>query len=153
MRALKSDAGVLEYARRCRVMSSSIIRVLVVDDYEPFRQFVRSMLDKNPELQIVGEASGGLEAVRKAGELQPDLIILDIGLPALNGIAAARRIRMFSPESKIVFVSQESSADVVEEALRVGALGYIVKAHAACELLAAIEAVRQGRRFVGTGAL
>src|SRR5271170_4203313 len=89
----------------------SSIRVLVVDDYEPFRQFICSTLRKRPELQIVGEVSDGLEAVQKAQELQPDLIVLDIGLPTLNGIEAARRIRSVSPESKILFVSQESYAD------------------------------------------
>jgi DNA-binding NarL/FixJ family response regulator len=126
-------------------------RVLVVDDYEPFRRFVCSTLGTRPELQIVGEASDGLEAVHKAGELQPDLIVLDIGLPTLNGIEAARRIRKLSPESKILFVSQESSADVVQEALSLGALGYVVKTHAGSELLAAVGAVRQGRQFVRSG--
>ena len=102
-------------------------------------------------MQIVGEASDGLEAVQKAEELQPDLIVLDIGLPTLNGIEAARRIRKLSPESKILFVSQESSADVVQEALALGALGYVVKAHAGSELLAAVEAVLQGRQFISSG--
>ena len=123
----------------------SSVRVLVVDDYEPFRRFVRSTLGKRPELQIVRGASDGLEAVRAFEELQPDLIILDIGLPTLNGIEAARRIRTLSAESKILFVSQESSWDVVQEALRSGALGYVVKAHAASELLAAVDAVCRGR--------
>jgi DNA-binding NarL/FixJ family response regulator len=123
-------------------------RVLVVDDFEAFRRFVCSTLGKNPELQVVGEASDGLEAVHKAKELQPDLILLDLGLPTLNGIEAARQIRKLAPESKILFLSQESSADVVQEALSMGALGYIVKAHAGSELLAAVEAVLQG---VGCG--
>jgi DNA-binding response OmpR family regulator len=120
----------------------------VVDDYEPFRRFICSTLGKRPELQIVGEVPDGLEAVQKAQELQPDLIVLDIGLPSLNGIEAARRMRKLSPESKILFISQESSADVVQEALALGALGYVVKAHAGSELLAAVEAVLQGRQFV-----
>jgi DNA-binding NarL/FixJ family response regulator len=106
------------------------VRALVVDDYEPFRRFICSTLRKRPELRIVGEVSDGLEAVQRAEELQPDLIVLDIGLPSLNGIEAARRIRKLSPKSKILFVSQESSADVVQEALSLGALGYVVKAHA-----------------------
>lgn len=123
----------------------SSVRVLVVDDYEPFRRFVRSTLGKRPDLKIVREASDGLEAVRACEELRPDLVILDIGLPTLNGIEAARRIRKVSTESKILFVSQESSWDVVQEALRSGALGYVVKAHAASELLAAVDAVCRGR--------
>ena len=103
------------------------------------------------EFQIVSEVSDGLEAVQKAEELQPDLILFDVGLPTLNGIEAARRIRKLSPESKILFVSQESSADVVQEALRLGALGYIAKTDAGSELLTAVEAICQGRPFVSAG--
>ena len=102
-------------------------------------------------MQIVGESSDGLEAVHKAEELQPDLIVLDIGLPKLNGIEAARRIRKLSPKSKILLISQESAADVVQEALALGALGYVVKAHAGSELLAAAEAVLEGRQFISSG--
>jgi DNA-binding NarL/FixJ family response regulator len=127
------------------------IRILVVDDFEPFRAFVFSMFSKVPELQIICEASDGLEAVQKAEELKPDLILLDIGLPKLNGIQAARQIRKLAPSSKILFLSQESSADVVQEALGLGAMGYVVKAHAGSELLTAVEAVRQGRQFVSIG--
>ena len=129
----------------------SSIRVLVVDDYEPFRRLVCSTLEKRPHLQIVGEASDGLEAVHKAEELQPDLIVLDIGLPTLNGIEAARRIRKLIPDCKILVLTQESSAEVVQEVLRLGALGYVVKAHAGSELLAAVEAVCQDKRFVSKG--
>ena len=123
----------------------------MVDDYEPFRQFVCSTLGKIPGLRIVGEASDGVEAVRKAEELQPDLILLDVGLPSLSGIEAARRIRKLSPKSKILFVSQASSADVVQEALRSGALGYVAKTQAGIDLLAAVEAICQGERFVSAG--
>ena len=119
-------------------------RVLVVEDYEPFRRFVCSTLSKRPDLEIVGEVSDGLEAVLKVRELQPDLILLDVGLPTLNGIEAARRIRELSPTSRIVFVSQESSAEVVEEAFRVGALGYVFKTQVGMDLLAAVEAACQG---------
>ena len=127
------------------------VAVLVVEDFDPFRQFVCSTLGKRPELQIVGEASDGLEAVHKAEELQPDLILLDIGLPSLNGIEAAQRIRELSPRSEILFVSQESSVDVVQKALSLGAAGYIAKVDAGSELLAAVEAVRQGRQFISSG--
>jgi DNA-binding response OmpR family regulator len=102
-------------------------------------------------LQIVGESADGLEAVQKAEELQPDLVVFDIGLPSLNGIEAARRIRELSPESKILFVSQESSGDVVQEALALGALGYVVKTHAGSELLAAVGAVLGGRQYISSG--
>jgi DNA-binding NarL/FixJ family response regulator len=126
----------------------SSIRVLVVDDYAPFRHFVRSTLQKQPELQIVCEVSDGLEAVQRTQELQPDLILLDIGLPTLNGIEAARRIRELSPTSKILFVSEHRSWDIAEEALRSGASGYVVKSEASNELLSAVESVLRDRQFV-----
>jgi DNA-binding NarL/FixJ family response regulator len=126
------------------------VRVLVVDDWEPFRRYVCAELGKRADLQVVGEASDGLEAVQKAVELTPDLILLDIGLPTLNGIEAAQQIRDVVPESKIVFLSQETSADVVQEALDSGALGYVVKAKAGSELLAAVDAVLLGTTFIGS---
>jgi CheY-like chemotaxis protein len=125
-------------------------RVLVAEDFEPFRRLICSTLRKRPEFQIIEEVTDGLQAVQKAEELQPDLIMLDTWLPSLNGIDAARRIRKLSPKSKILFMSQESSADVVREAFALGALGYVVKSHAGSELLRAVEAVLQGRLFVST---
>jgi DNA-binding NarL/FixJ family response regulator len=132
-------------------MERSLVRVLVVDDYEPFRRFVCSTLGQRPHLKVIGEASDGPEAVQKAEELQPDLVVLDIGIPTLNGIEATRRIRKLSTDSKILILTQESSADVAQEVLSLGALGYVVKSRAASELLAAVEAVCQGRRFVSKG--
>jgi len=131
-------------------MCGSTIRVLVVDDYEPFRRFLCSVLGKNPALQIVGEVSDGLDAVQKAEELKPDLILLDIGLPTLNGIEVARRIRRLIPESKIIFVSQESSPEVIQVALNLGAWGFVVKTKAGSDLVAAVEAVLLGKRFVSS---
>jgi DNA-binding NarL/FixJ family response regulator len=128
--------------------ASPIVRVLVVEDFKPFRQLLCSMLTTMPELQIVGEASDGLEAVRKAGELRPELILLDIGLPTLNGIEAARRIRALSAESKLIFVSQQSNPDVVQQALNLGALGYVVKTRIARDLLPSVEAAILDRQFV-----
>jgi DNA-binding NarL/FixJ family response regulator len=130
--------------------SGSRIQVLVVDDNEAFRRFVRSTLSARPEFQIVSEASDGLEAVQKALELQPRLIVLDIGLPSLNGIEAARRIRQLSPQSTILFLSQESSPEIVQETLRLGALGFVTKAHAGNQLLPAIEAVLRNQQFVSS---
>src|SRR5271169_5136344 len=129
----------------------SPMRILVVEDFAAFRNFICSILGKVPDLQIVGVVSDGLDAVRQAEALKPDLILLDIGLPTLNGIEAARQIRKLSPKSKILFVSQESSAAVALEALRIGALGYVVKTHAGIELLAAVEAVRHGKQFISGG--
>src|SRR5580704_10744733 len=132
-------------------MPAPAIRVLVVEDSEPFRKFIWSTLGKRPELQIVGEVSDGLEVVQKAEELQPDLILLDIGLPTLGGIEAARRIRKLSPESRILFVSQETSAYVVRGALAEGAKGYVVKTDARRELLTAVDAVLRGEQYLSSG--
>jgi DNA-binding NarL/FixJ family response regulator len=126
------------------------VRVLIVEDFVPFRQFILSTLATRPDLQIIGEVSDGLEAVQKAVELQPDLILLDIGLPGLNGIEVARQIRSLVPQSNIIFLTQESSADVVEEALSLGARGYVVKIKAAIELLTAVEQVLLGETFVSS---
>ena len=101
----------------------SSVRILTVEDYEPYRRFVSSALQREPELQIVWEATDGPEAVQKAEELKPDLILLDVGLPTLNGLEAARLICKVCPASKIIFLSQESSAQVVEEAFSLGASG------------------------------
>jgi len=104
-------------------------------------------------LQIVGEVSDGFEGVQKAEELKPDLILLDIGLPTLDGFEVARRIRKLVPESRIVFLSMEDSADLVQEALSLGARGYLEKARSAGEILAAVDAVCQGKQYVSGGLL
>lgn len=129
-------------------MQHSSLRILVVDDFEPWRRFVSSVLGGKPELQVVGEASDGLVAVQKAVKLKPDLILLDLHLPKLSGLEASRQIHKLIPESKIIFLSQESSADVVQEALGSGAWGYVLKARAASELLVAVKAVLSGKSFV-----
>lgn len=129
-------------------MATDFFRVLSVDDFEPWCRFVRSLLQKQTELRVIGEESDGLKAVQQAQELQPDLILLDIGLPTFNGIEAAKRIHQLSPRSKILFVSVNCSPDIAEEALSTGAGGYIVKSDAASELLPAIKAVLEGKRFV-----
>ena len=125
-----------------------LFRILSVDDFEPWRRFVCSALQKQRELQMIGEASDGLEAVQKAQELRPDLILLDIGLPTLNGIEAARRIHQVAPGSKILFVSEIRFPEIAEEALSTGACGYVVKSDAARDLLPAVKAVLEDKRFV-----
>jgi DNA-binding NarL/FixJ family response regulator len=125
-------------------------RVLIVEDFPAFRQFICSTLGESLDLRVIAEVSDGLEAVQKAAELKPDLILLDIGLPTINGIEAARQIRKLSPESKIVFLSQETSAEIVEEAVSTGAWGYVAKTNATSQLLAVVEAVVSGTRFVNS---
>jgi DNA-binding NarL/FixJ family response regulator len=153
MKKIDPVSGIKNVQDRSKKNGSwmSPVRVLVVEDFAPFRQFIASALAKRSDLQIVGEASDGEEAVQKAKELQPDLVLLDIGLPTQNGIEAAQQIRQVASESKIIFVTQESSADVVQKALNSGAQGYVVKTKAATELLAAAEAVLDGKQFLSSG--
>src|SRR4051812_18093003 len=136
----------LELSEGC--LGTPSIRILLVDDYEPWRRFVHSTLQEASGFELIGEASDGLEAVQKAEQLQPDLILLDLGLPKQNGIVAARRIRERSPKSKILFCSENRFSDIVEEALRTGALGYLVKSDATSELLPAVHAVLHGKQFL-----
>jgi len=100
---------------------------MVVEDFPSYRRFICSKLDRKSDLLVVCEVSDGLEAVQKAKELVPDLILLDFGLPTLNGIEAARQILAHAPQSKIIFLSQETSAWIVQEALRLGAVAYVFK--------------------------
>ena len=126
-------------------------RMLVVEDNELFRRVICSILRRRSEFRIVGEASDGLEAVHLAEKLQPDLILLDIGLPRLSGLEATKLIRDLTPQAKILFVSQESSSDIVQECLSLGGLGYVQKAHTESDLLRAIDAVLGGIEFVSGG--
>jgi DNA-binding NarL/FixJ family response regulator len=126
-------------------------KTLIIDGFEPFRRFVVLALQQGAVFHTIYQASDGLEGVQQAEDLQPDLILLDVGLPKMNGIEAARRIGQVSPNSKILFITQESSADFVQEALSLGAHGYVLKGDAASELLPAVEAVLRGERFVSPG--
>ena len=129
-------------------MAIRSIRVLIADDVEFFRQFLAATLRRRPGLQVLCEAADGLEAVAKVKELQPDLVVLDIGLPGLNGIEAARQICEFLPHAKILFVSMETCPEIVQETFRIGGCAYVAKSDAGTELLAAVDAILEGRRFV-----
>lgn len=129
-------------------MEPGILTVLIVEDYAPMRGFLVGKLSSQERLRIVGEVGDGAEAVDKAKQLKPDLVLLDIGLPTLNGIEVCRRIRDASPTTKILFVSENSSSDIAEEAFRCGGLGYVVKSDAGTDLLPAVQAVIQGKRFL-----
>lgn len=129
-------------------MESSISRILVVDDFEPWRRAICSMLAEHPNLQVVGEAIDGVEAVQKAQELKPDLILLDISLPGLNGIEAARRVLEIIPDVKVLFVTSNVDRDVAAAALTDGAFGYVLKVDGKNEILRAINAVLRGEKII-----
>jgi DNA-binding NarL/FixJ family response regulator len=124
------------------------IRIVLVDDHEIARRAVRSVLNSNPKLEIVGEAAEGKEAIKKVGELRPDIVLLDISLPDISGIEAAPQIRAISPESRIIFVSQHTSSSLAQDAVQGGAYGYVVKSDAGLDLLTAIDEAHQGRTFI-----
>ena len=123
------------------------LRTLIVEDHEELRNFLRLTLQNEARCIVIGEAVDGMQAVQKAEELQPDLILLDLSLPKINGMEALRRIRKRSPCSKLVILSQDSSPDIVGEALRLGAVGYLLKSDAN-NLSQAVDAVLQGTVFV-----
>lgn len=122
--------------------------VLLTDDYEPWRRFVRGELRNHPRWRAIGEAANGLEGVRLARALQPDLILLDIGLPDIDGIEAARRIRDDRPSARILFLTEQHAPDIAAAAFAAGAGGYVLKSDAGTDLLFAMEAVVNGGRFV-----
>jgi DNA-binding NarL/FixJ family response regulator len=128
----------------------ALVRVLIVDDFDLWKGFVIARLRERPDLKIIGFAADGLQAVQQAEELQPDLILLDMVLPRLNGIEAARQIRRVAPNSKILFLSGESDLESVRSAFRVGGSGYVLKMDAA-GLLAGVEAVLRGEWFISPG--
>jgi DNA-binding NarL/FixJ family response regulator len=123
------------------------VRTLIVEDHSEFRKFLRSTLQEEARCVVISEAVDGLQAVQLAEGLQPDLILLDLSLPKLNGMEAFRRIRKLSPRSKVVILSQDSSPEVVHGALLLGAAGYLLKSDAS-ELPLALDAILQGAVFV-----
>jgi DNA-binding NarL/FixJ family response regulator len=123
------------------------VRILIVDDFEQWRRAIASILSEDADLKVVGESADGLDAVQKSGELLPDLILLDIQLPKMNGLDAARQIRRVSPRTKILFLSSYRSFEVMREALKFGS-GYVVKADAGRDLLPIVRAVVRNESFI-----
>jgi DNA-binding NarL/FixJ family response regulator len=114
-------------------------QIMLVDDFKPWRLKLRSILEAIPGVRVVGEASDAFEAIEKATQLLPDIVLLDIGMPLLNGLEAAPRIRRASPRSKIIFLTQEHDSEVRNAALAAGADGYLLKSRVAAELRPAIN--------------
>jgi DNA-binding NarL/FixJ family response regulator len=124
------------------------VRILIVDDFEPWRRFLCSYLQEFPTWQVIGQAADGLEAINKSRELQPDLILLDVGLPHVNGIEASRQILELSPRSKILFLSEQRCPEIVRAAMNAGGSGYVVKSNAASDLIVALRAVIANKQFI-----
>jgi DNA-binding NarL/FixJ family response regulator len=123
------------------------IRILLVDDHPIVRQGLKTLLEGHSGWQVIGEASDGAEAVEKARNLSPDVMVLDVTMPRMNGLEACRVLRRQSPELEILFVTQHDSPQMMREALEAGARGYVVKSNAARDLLAAVQAVSEHRVF------
>ncbi len=133
-------------------MRMAKVRALVVEDSELWRRLIRSMLRRHSELRLVGEVSDGMAAVQEAKKLRPGLVLLDIGLPKLNGLEAQKLIHRVAPDAKVLFLTVESDAEIVKEALSSGAQGYVLKTDAESELWPAIKAVLKGNEYVSSGA-
>jgi DNA-binding NarL/FixJ family response regulator len=128
----------------------SMLRILIADDHDVARRGIRSLLESHPGWQVCGEAKDGREAVEMATTTKPDLILLDIGMPNLNGLEAARQILATSPDALILILTMHDTDQVVREVLRAGARGFLLKSDAGRDLIAAVEALQQQRTFFTT---
>jgi len=123
------------------------LRILIADDHELVRQGLHTLLETQPGWQVVGEAKDGAEAVKKSAALKPDIIVLDIGMPQLNGLGAIRKIAKVLPGAKILILSMHESDSLVREVLEAGARGYVTKSSASRELVSAVEALQRGKTY------
>jgi DNA-binding NarL/FixJ family response regulator len=124
-----------------------VSRVLIVDDSGLARRMLRSVLESEPDVEVCGEAEDGKSAIGKTESLDPDVVVLDIRMPVLNGLAATKRIRQFSPRTAVLLVSVDSNRQIVEAAREAGAQGYVSKENAVQTLVRAVQAVVDGREF------
>jgi DNA-binding NarL/FixJ family response regulator len=125
-----------------------VVRILVVDDHATVRRSVCALLRGHPAFDVICDVADGIQAVERAEELQPDVVVLDITMPGMDGFEAARRVRKVAPTAEILFLSQHDTIETIRQALRIGALGYVVKSDAAKELVAAVHAVSEKKQYV-----
>ncbi len=125
----------------------SPVRILVADDHEVVRRGLRTLLEAQPDLQVCAEAATGREAVEKAKECKPDLVVMDIGMPELNGLEATRKVLRVLPQTEVLILTMHESEQVVREVLAAGARGYVLKSDAARDLVTAVKALRQHKPF------
>jgi DNA-binding NarL/FixJ family response regulator len=123
------------------------VRILLVDDHPVVRQGLRTLLEGHPEWAVVGEASDGLEALEKVESLRPNVVVLDVTMPRMNGLEACRVIRHRAPAVQVLFVTQHDSPQMMREALEAGAIGYVVKSNLARDLIEAVAAVSKNHGF------
>jgi DNA-binding NarL/FixJ family response regulator len=128
-----------------------VISVLLADDHGVLRDGMQRLLEANADIKVVATADNGREAVEKAAELQPDVVVMDISMPNMNGLEATRRIADRAPTTGVAILSMHSSAELVREAFAAGARGYVLKESAGDEVVRAVRTVAAGRRFVGEG--
>jgi DNA-binding NarL/FixJ family response regulator len=130
------------------LMSTEPIRILLADDHDILRDGLRALLAMASELIVVGEACTGREAVAEAERLRPDVVLMDISMPELEGVEACRRIRALSPQTRVLFLTMHESEEYFFRALQAGAAGYVIKRTAAADLVAAVRAVARGESFL-----
>jgi DNA-binding NarL/FixJ family response regulator len=144
----RSVAFQYQCFRKIGKLGMSFTQILVVDDFLAWQQLVSIMLQGESDLQIISSVTDGLEAVRKAKEIRPDLILMDLSLPVMNGIDATRQIRAHSPGTKVLFLSEHRDSDLIQSAFDVGALGYVLKSDSNADLIAGIRSVLLGQSFL-----
>ena len=119
-----------------------------MDDFLPWHHFVQRTLESEADLKVIATAMNGFEAVHKAIELRPDVILMDVSIPGMNGLEATRQIRILCPASKILLLSEHRGSDLIEFAFEIGGFGYILKSDSDSDLLIGIRAVLRGQQFV-----
>lgn len=132
------------------VQSKPPIRVLLVDDHQVVREGLRLILENHPGFEILGQASNGQLAVEWTVRLHPDVVVMDIAMPELNGIEATRRIRTSCPQTQVLILSMHETSELMHQAMKAGALGYMLKGAGSEELVLAIQTIHAGRRFLGS---